>query len=146
MIVLDANVLIYAFRSELPQHEPVRDWLIRRLTSQVVGLPLLAEMAFLRLMTKPLGALGAAGWPDAFGFLDAVLSYRRARRVSAGPRHGELFEELVRRYELAGDQLVDAWLAALALETDAVLASADADFGRFEGLRWVNPVNPHTGG
>lgn len=140
MIVLDANVLIYAFRSELPQHAPVRDWLIRRLTSQVVGLPLLAEMAFLRLMTKPLGALGAAGWADAWGFLEAVLSYRRARRVSAGPRHSELFEELMRRYELAGDQLVDGWLAALAMELDADLATADRGFSRFDGLRLVNPL------
>jgi len=145
MIVLDANVLIYAFRAELPQHESVREWLIRRLTSQVVGLPLLAEMAFLRLMTKPLGTLGAAGWADAWGFLEAVLSYRRARRVSAGPRHKELFEELMRRYELAGDQLVDAWLAALAMESDSLLASADRGFRRFEGLRWLNPLTESAG-
>jgi predicted nucleic acid-binding protein len=40
----------------------------------------------------------------------------------------------------AGNLSTDAHLAALAIENDAELCSTDADFSRFSGLRWVNPV------
>jgi hypothetical protein len=40
----------------------------------------------------------------------------------------------------AGNLVTDAQIASLALEHDAVLHTADADFLRFRGLRWFNPV------
>jgi predicted nucleic acid-binding protein len=41
---------------------------------------------------------------------------------------------------VAGNLATDAHLAALAIEHGCVLCSNDADFGRFPGLRWVNPL------
>jgi len=39
----------------------------------------------------------------------------------------------------AGNLTTDAHLAVLAMERGYVLYSTDADFGRFAGLRWVDP-------
>ena len=57
-----------------------------------------------------------------------------------GPRHAELLSELLEPLGTAGNLTTDAHLAALALEHRAELCSADADFSRFPGLRWSNPL------
>jgi hypothetical protein len=143
MLVLDANILIYAFREELPQHMIVRDWLLRSLRGrQSIGVPTLAEIAFLRLTTKTLGPLTAAPWQTAWDFLTALYGHRAARRVQPGKRHPEILDHLARQYRLRGDAIVDGWLAAFALERDATLVSADHGFARFKELKWLNPINP----
>jgi hypothetical protein len=37
--------------------------------------------------------------------------------------------------------VTDAQLAALTIESGGVLYSSDQDFGRFPGLRWINPLS-----
>jgi len=39
-----------------------------------------------------------------------------------------------------GNLTTDAHLAALAIEHGAELCSCDADFSRFAGLRWLDPL------
>jgi uncharacterized protein len=141
VLLLDANILIYAFREELPQHASARAWLLSALSGgEPIGVPTLAEIAFLRLCTKPLGPLNAATWEATWNFLAVLFGHRTSRRVVPGARHPELLDSLARRYGLKGDRLVDGWLAALALEQDATFISADHGFSRFEGLKRVNPV------
>jgi predicted nucleic acid-binding protein len=41
---------------------------------------------------------------------------------------------------LSSELVTDAHLAALAIENQAELHSNDADFNRFPGLRWRNPL------
>jgi predicted nucleic acid-binding protein len=43
---------------------------------------------------------------------------------------------------LAGSLTTDTHLAALAIEHQAEIHSNDADFARFPGLRWRNPLVP----
>lgn len=142
--LLDANLLIYAFREDFPEHQTAHGWLTKKIASERVGLPLLSEMAFLRLSTKPLGHLSAAPWSDAWGFITALLANSNVRRVQPGVRHPEIFHGLVEDYNLAGNAIVDAWLAALAIDQGATLASADKGFARFSELRWVNPISPEA--
>jgi predicted nucleic acid-binding protein len=47
---------------------------------------------------------------------------------------------LLERLGTAGNLTADAHLAALAIEYQAELHSTDADFSRFSGLRWRNPL------
>jgi predicted nucleic acid-binding protein len=44
------------------------------------------------------------------------------------------------RQRSGGNQVTDAQIAALAVEHGAVLHTADSDFLRFPGLRWLNPL------
>jgi predicted nucleic acid-binding protein len=42
---------------------------------------------------------------------------------------------------LLGNQVNDAFLAALALEQEATLVSADRGFEGFPALRWLDPLD-----
>lgn len=48
--------------------------------------------------------------------------------------------DLLRALGTAGNLTTDAHLAALAIEHQVELQSTDADFGRFSGLSWRNPL------
>lgn len=140
MMIPDANVLIYAFRKEFPQHEQASGWLRGALSGdEMIGLVVPVELAFLRLMTKPLGELPAATWVTAWAFIEALGMAKNVRRIHAGPRHSVLFSGLCSDAG-AGDGVTDHYIAALALENHATLVSADKGFGRFHKLKWVNPI------
>lgn len=61
--------------------------------------------------------------------------------VHPGDRHAALVRQLLRPLGIAANLVTDAHLAALAIEHGAELNSCDADFSRFSGLRWVNPLD-----
>jgi len=139
--ILDANVLIYAYNEDAPQHRAAADWLDRLLNSEeMVGLPWTTLWAFLRISTN------ARAWPkpipveDAFAAIHEWLDRSNVAIVHPGPRHIHLLDKLVREGKAAGPLVSDAALAALAMENGAALASTDRDFSRFDGLRWINPL------
>jgi uncharacterized protein len=139
MIIPDANILIYAFRKELPLHESALEWLQGALAGdEMIGIAVPVELAFLRLMTKPLGPLPAAPWAKAWAFVEALVAAANVRRIHAGPRHAAHFAGLCSSTS-AGDAVTDVYIAALALENHATLISADKGFSRFEKLKWTNP-------
>ena len=54
MILVDANILIYAHVSSFAQHDVARQWLDRQLNgSTPIGLPWASVLTFLRLVTNP---------------------------------------------------------------------------------------------
>ena len=57
-------------------------------------------------------------------------------------RHPELLGGFLTLPGVHGNLVPDAPLAALAIEHGLTLCSSDGDFGRFPGLRWLNPLNP----
>ena len=141
MTVVDANLLLYAYNADAPQHAKAARWFENLLTgSEPVALPWMTIHAFLRLSTN------ARVWPNPMGAEQAIqvvqawLEHPDVQIVDPGPRHLELLERLVVEGQAAGSLLADATLAAIAVEFGATLASADRDFARFEGLRWVNPL------
>ena len=139
MILVDANLLIYAFRAELPQHQQVKEWLEGVRAGESVFIHPLVGAAFLRLTTKALGPLPPAPIRKSITFLDAL-------QPSTGPALTETsthLQTVLRQAEglgLAGDQSADLWLAAFALTNGLAVASADRGFARFPGLRWINPL------
>lgn len=143
MILPDANILIYAFRREFDQHPAALAWLQKALAGhETIGLAVPVELAFLRLMTKPLGSLPAAPWPSAWAFIETLTAADRVRRIHAGQGHAALFAGLCVTYGAAGSAITDIYIAALALEHHATLVSADKGFGRFREIRRANPLAP----
>jgi len=59
--------------------------------------------------------------------------------LNPGSRHLEVLRGTLSA-TVGGPLTTDAHLAALAIEQQAELHSSDADFGRFSGLRWRNPL------
>ena len=140
-MIVDANVLLYSEDSSSPHHEPARRWLTEALNGEVrIGLPWSSLLAFVRIRTHPR----VYARP-----LDPASAWSRVRDWLAAPsawvpapteRHADVLGDLVVRYRLTGTAVPDAHLAALAIEHGVGVCSADSDFARFEGLRWVNPL------
>ncbi len=62
------------------------------------------------------------------------------RLLSPGERHWIVFQKMILEGQVRGKMITDAQLAALTMEYGGVLYTADRDFARFPGLRWVNPL------
>jgi toxin-antitoxin system PIN domain toxin len=141
--LVDANILIYAHVGSFGQHEVAREWLDRQLSEVPrVGLPWASLLAFLRIVTNPRlfdrPEPMAAAWDQA----RAWLACETVWVPDPTARHAELLGALLAVPGVQGGLVPDAHLAALALEHGLILCSADGDFARFPGLRWMNPIAP----
>ncbi len=140
MILVDANLLLYARSQEAPQHNTARIWLDAQLSGRsLVGLPWESLLAFVRLISNPRIYARPEPIANAWSQVEDWLSAPPAWIPLPTDRHFDVLAQLlpaVDRPEL----IPDAHLAALALEHGLMLASADRDFARFGDLRWVNPL------
>lgn len=141
MILIDANLLIYAIDQDAPHHKAARKWVEGAFSgSTTVGLSWGVILAFLRLTTRP-GILRRPMSSDtALEFVDEWLGLPCVEIVVPGDRHWPVFRNLLRAAGTAGNLTSDAHLAALAIERGATVFSADNDFARFPGLHHVNPL------
>jgi uncharacterized protein len=141
VILLDANILLYACNADVPQHRRVAAWLERTLDgAEVVGLPLPSVWAFLRISTNPRIWPNPRPAAEAFRFIRELMDCAGVVLVQPGPGHLKILEQLSDEYGIAGPSLTDGALAAMALENGAALASTDHGFARFENLRSINPL------
>jgi toxin-antitoxin system PIN domain toxin len=141
MLLLDANVLIYAFRRDLPQHATAKRWLETNLSGdEPLEFLALSELAFLRITTNRRVFAQPSRFEEALRFLDVVRSCSIVSELHPGPEHRNIFVRMARDYQLGGNDLSDAFVAAAAIEAGAILASADRGFARFRGLRWIDPL------
>ncbi len=142
-MLVDANLLLYARDASSPFHERARDWLSAQLNGPVrVGLPWVSMVAFVRISTHARVFERPLTPAEAWGQVDDWLEAPAAWIPVATHAHRDVLGTLVRRYELRGNLISDAHLAALAIEHGLTLCSADTDFARFSELRWVDPVTP----
>ena len=145
MMIVDANLLIYAIDRDSPQHKEARKWLEGAFSGPVtVGLTWGVIMAFLRLTTRPGILRNPMSAEDALEFVDEWLDLPSVEIVVPGERHWPVFRNLLKAAGTAGNLTSDAHLAALAIERGATVCSTDRDFARFPGLRHVNPLAPRS--
>ena len=141
MIVPDVNLLIYAYNSDAPHHSDAKGWWEDLLSSdEPVGMPWVTMLGFIRLMTH--GAVLLTPLPAAHAIAH-IRSWHTRPNVSVlepGQRHLEVLGRMFKALGTAGRLTTDAHLAALAIEHQCELCSNDADFARFPGLRWRNPL------
>ena len=143
MILVDANILIYAHVESCPQHQMSRVWLDQQLNgSNRVGLPWSSMLAFLRLVTNPRVFERPEAMVDAWGQVRAWLACETTWIPQPTERHIDLLDELLSLPGVHANLMPDAHLAALALEHGLTLCSTDGDFARFPTLRWLNPLAP----
>ncbi|HSX67186.1 TA system VapC family ribonuclease toxin [Nocardioides sp.] len=140
MILLDVNVWLPVLRADHEQHTLVTRWLdglVER--GEEIGVSELALSGAVRILTHP-GIFVPPSDPTAV--LDAcrrALEAPSARVVRAGARHWRIFDRLVREAAARGNDVPDAFHAALAIEHGATLASFDRGLARFAELRLVAP-------
>jgi toxin-antitoxin system PIN domain toxin len=141
LIVPDVNLLIHAYNSESPAHaRAVRWWEDLLNGARPVGLAWATLLGFIRIsthrqiLTNPLTVRSATARARTW------LGRPQVSVLHPGTRHAELLFSLLEALGTAGNLTTDAHLAALAIEHQAELHSTDADFERFAGLRWLNPL------
>ena len=141
MILVDANLLIYASVESFLQHEYARRWLDQRLSGVApVGLPWPSLLSFLRVTTNPRVFERPTAVADAWRQAVAWLGCESAWIPQPTERHPEILGELLAAPGVHANLVPDAHLAALAIEHGLILCSTDGDFARFAGLRWENPL------
>lgn len=141
MILIDAKLLLYAHFSSFPEHPPARDWLDRQLNGYApVGLPWASLLAFLRIGTNPRILEEPEPIAEAWGQVRTWLACKVAWIPQPTERHSELLGSLLILPGIRAKLVPDAHLAAPAIEHGLTLCSADGDFARFPGLRWMNPL------
>ena len=141
MIVPDVNVLLYAHLAAFPEHAKARRWWETVLNGdEEVGLGVPAIFGFVRVATSGRVFERPLGVDNALAHVDEWLSRPHVRCAVPGPRHLDIAFGLLRALGTAANLTTDVQLAALAIERQGQLYSNDADFARFPGLRWVNPL------
>jgi uncharacterized protein len=141
VILLDVNVLVYAHRRDAARHEEYRGWLEHVIVAaQPYGLSDLVLSGFVRVVTHPRVFRDPTPVADALAFANALRDRSNRVRVEPGPRHWDIFREICRRADARGNLVPDAYLAAMAIESDAEWITTDGDFRRFPGLRARHPL------
>ena len=142
MLLLDVNVLVYAFRPEQsPTAQATRAWLDRTMSAGLtVAVTAESLMAMIRITTHPRIFEHPAPPRAALTFAEELQAAPQTRVVRPSPRHWGLFRAFVTDLRLAGNAVPDAYLAALAIDHGAELATTDRGFRRFPGLGTLDPA------
>ncbi len=141
MILIDANLLLYAYDTTSEHHANARRWLERAFFGpEPVCLAWMTILAFLRIVTHPNALRRPMTLAHAVSLVSEWLAQSTIRIVEATPRHWQLLEELLVEGQAKGPLVMDAHLAALAIEHGAILCTRDRDFRRFRSLRLLDPL------
>lgn len=141
MILVDANLLLYAVNADAPEHALSKTWLDRALSGAGrVGLPWPCLLAFVRLSSNPVVVrhpqTPAAAWEQVRDWLSAEVAWI----PGPGDRHADILGSLITMPIMSSRLVADAHLAALAIEHGLTLYTTDGDFAKFPGLKWENPL------
>ena len=137
MILPDVNVLLYAYRTDSPNHRLYADWLSSVVSGQAAyGMSPQVLSSVIRIATHPRIYAQPDRIEDVIAFADTLLHQSNCQIVRPGPRHWTIFRDLCRKTRVRGNLVQDAWLAAMAIELGCEWITADRDFARFPGLRW----------
>ena len=141
MILVDANLLLYAANHAAPEHPQARLWLDDRLSGTArVGLPWPSLLAFVRLATNPVVVRHAVAAADAWRQVEEWLACESAWSPQPGADHPDVLRTLFKAPWMTSRLVSDAHLAALAIEHGLTLCSTDGDFSKFPRLTWQNPL------
>ncbi|MDQ3938590.1 MAG: PIN domain-containing protein [Chloroflexota bacterium] len=140
-MLIDANLLLFAVDTDSIHHEQAASWLSGRLNGdRRVGLPWESLGAFVRIATHPRASQHPLRPADAWRFVDEWLAVATVWVPVPTDQHASVLGGLIEAYQLSGNLIPDAHLAALAIEHGLEICSADTDFARFREIRWLNPL------
>ena len=141
MILVDANLLLYAEDQLSEQHTRARAWWDAQLSgADPVCLCWTVLGAFVRIGTNPRVFDHPLSLKQALSRIQTWMDQPCTRIVTPTEQHGDVFQTMLRDGQAVANLVTDAHLAALAVEHGCELNSTDSDFSRFPSLRWRNPM------
>lgn len=137
MILPDVNVLLYAFRPDMPEHPRHKAWLEGMVNGKdPYGISPQVVASVIRISTGAKLFANSTPLVEAFDFASTLLKQPQCRIIEPGPGHWDIFTGLCRDANATGSLVQDAWFAALAIESGCEWITNDRDYARFPGLRW----------
>jgi len=141
MILPDVNLVIHAYNIDSPNHEKAKKWFETTFSGRrPVGLCWVVILAFLRISTHRAVFRTPLFPSEATDIVRSWLKAPCVEVITPGEEHSEVLFRLLEQLGTGGNLTSDAHLAALAIEFQAEIATTDADFARFPGVRWFNPI------
>jgi toxin-antitoxin system PIN domain toxin len=141
VILVDANVLLYAYQPRSEHHASCRAWVEEAFSGEEpVCLAWVTVLAFIRISTNPRIFEAPLRPAEAVAVVSSWLARPAVSVLEGGEECWEILRELLVAAQVTGPLVMDAYLAALALENGATLATTDRDFARFPKLRLHNPA------
>lgn len=141
MITPDANIILYAYNEDAPQHAQAKKWLEEQFSTPVAfGLSWQVITAFLRISTNPRAFPQPFDLREAIEIVDEWFALPNLEILTPTINHWTIFQNLIIEGQTIAALMMDAHLAALAIEHGAILATTDSDFSKFSGLQTINPI------
>ncbi len=144
MILIDVNVLIYAHRSDSPDHDRYREWLENVIADEKYGVSDVILSSFLRIVTKGRVYREPTPLESAIAFLEGFRSGQGAFSITITAGVWERFVAICRAANVSGNLVPDAFLAAIAVESGCEWITTDRDFNRFSGVSFRHPLRKST--
>ena len=141
MIVPDINLLVYAYNDGAAHHGTASRWWEGLVNgAERVGVPWIVSTGFVRLMTHPRALTAPISPVAAIAHVRDWFRYAHISPINPGAEHLTHVQRNLAAAGVGGNLVIDAHIAALAMEYQAEVHSNDSDFTRFPGLRWRNPL------
>ena len=142
MILVDANILLYAEDSLSAHHEAARTWWDEQLSgSSPVCLCWPVLTAFIRIATNARLHQRPLTLRESVDRVQSWFQQPCVRMIHPTERHWDIFRQMLHDGNATANLVPDAHLAALAFEHNCQLCSTDTDFARFPRLKWLNPIS-----
>jgi uncharacterized protein len=142
VILVDANILLYAEDSLSPRHAEARTWWDEQLSgSSPVCLCWTVISAFIRIGTNARVFAQPLSLDEAINRVQSWIDHPCTRLIYPTQRQWEVFRQMLTQGQALGNLVTDAYLAALAVAHGCELYSTDTDFSRFPQLQWRNPLH-----
>ena len=147
MIVPDTNLLVHAYNTDAPQHSAARQWWDGLVNGvEKVGVPWIVATGFIRILSNRRIVPSPLIPAESVNLVEDWFNHGHIAPIDPGPAHIDLFRRFLDVPGSGPNLVPDAHIAAIAMEYDAEVHSADRDFGRFPGVRWRNPLAQETTG
>jgi uncharacterized protein len=141
MITPDANIILYAYNEDAPKHSDAKKWFEEQLSLPVsFGLSWQVITAFLRISTNPKAFPLPFDLQEAAQIVDEWIEHPNIEILTPSEKHWTIFQDLIVEGQTKAALMMDAHLAALAIEHNATLATTDNDFRKFSNLKTINPL------
>ncbi len=140
--LLDSNILLYAKMDSMPEHIVVSKWLEEAVLDQNNNIFICETsiLSFLRISTNKKVFQPILPATEATKFIDSFLNCQNVNLVHTSPTHYVDLIELMEKFNLQGNLLMDAHLAFLAMKTGATIVTRDKDFAKIPYLKIFNPL------
>ncbi len=143
MIIPDTNLLLYAYVPSFAEHPAAKSWFEDSLQKgdETIGLAWQVITSYIRIGTNPKIFQKPITLDEIDRHLTKLLNHPLVRTVNPQSKHLRIYMDLIKTEQVTADLVIDAHLAALAIEYKAKLATTDRDFTRFSNLNFFNPIN-----